>query len=196
MGGWLGFCDDGRRRALAAVWGAGQTQALRRWGPRLRSLGPQSRTRKQRPGAPGGAFQLLFCENDDHSCRPGLSCEWPPLRRGRGGGLGLEPRGQGGLQMQVDGVGWGGGGGPSRKAADPSGSSARTGAAGPGRRSCRPGCGGPGCLSGSGSPPLVWRRAHQGRPSGWSVSGLGLVLVLAVVPWSGAFPPPLQGPGV
>lgn len=127
MGGCLGFCDDRGQRAPAAVWGAGLTQAFGRCGPWLRSLGPQSRTRKQRPGAPGGAFQLLLCENDHHSCRPGPSCEWPPLRRGqwRWAGPGTETEGwpsdaggRGGL---------GGRGSPSRRAAGPSGSSARSG---------------------------------------------------------------------
>ena len=126
MGGCLGFCDDRGQRAPAAVWGAGLTQAFGRCGPWLRSLGPQSRTRKQRPGAPGGAFQLLLCENDHHSCRPGPSCESPPLRRGpwRWAGPGTETRG--GLQMQVDGVG----GGPwesFKESSRPPGSSARSG---------------------------------------------------------------------
>lgn len=193
MGGCLGFCDDRGQRAPAAVWGAGLTQAFGRCGPWLRSLGPQSRTRKQRPGAPGGAFQLLLCENDHHSCRPGPSCESPPLRRGqwRWAGPGTETRG--GLQMQVDGVG----GGPwesFKESSRPPGSSARSG----GQLAQRGGAAVPAvetqaALQGAALAVLLWSGGGPARegPAAGQPWGRGWCRLR---PLERGFPPAPQGP--
>lgn len=193
MGGCLGFCDDRGQRAPAAVWGAGLTQAFGRCGPWLRSLGPQSRTRKQRPGAPGGAFQLLLCENDHHSCRPGPSCESPPLRRGpwRWAGPGTETRG--GLQMQVDRVG----GGPwesFKESSRPPGSSARSG----GQLAQRGGAAVPAvetqaALQGAALAVLLWSGGGPARegPAAGQPWGRGWCRLR---PLERGFPPAPQGP--